>query len=121
MVHGGPSPAALTARCALVGQRMPPRLGATRRRLRARGAVSIIGAGRRGDAVAADMRRRAGQLRSTLGDDVGGTMVSRVWRAMARNLGLAACAVATLAGPVDVAAAASAASAPVSSKGVATP
>src|SRR6185436_220226 len=120
MVHGGPSPAALTARCALVGQRMPPRLGATRRRLRARGAVSIIGAGRRGDAVAADTRRQASRLRSTLGDDFGGTMVSRVRRALARNLGLAICAVAILAGRVDGADAASAASAPVSSKGVAT-
>ena len=48
-------------------------------------------------------------------------MVSRVRRALARNLGLAACAVAILAGRVGVADAASAASAPVSSKGVATP
>jgi len=48
-------------------------------------------------------------------------MVSRVRRALARNLGLVVCAVATLAGRVDVAHAASAASAPVSSKGVATP
>src|SRR6185369_15921388 len=100
---------------------MPPRPGATRRRLRARRAVSIIGAGRRGDAVAADTRRRASRLRSTLGDDVGGAMVSRVRRALARNLGLAACAVATLAGRVGVTDAASAASAAVSSKGGATP
>ena len=44
-----------------------------------------------------------------------------VRRALARNLGLAACVVATLAGRVGVADAASAASAAVSSKGVATP